>query len=148
MYNSSYSNQQCETIKHEDNFQLMKMLFPVHLYQGVCYESTLENRPIVQIKVSQAFKYTTEIELKYIFKFGMSEKIIMRSYEDARVAEIVYCTDFQQFIRLLGPRICPKVHLKTRSALNIFLHKLLSFLLKSGYNHNHWSLLSSNQSSK
>lgn len=143
MYNSLYTNELCETIKHEDNFQLMKMLFPVHLYQGVCYETTLGNRPVVQITVSQAFKYTTEIELKYIFKFGHSEKIIMRCYEDARVAEIVYCTDFQQFIRLLGPRVSPKVHLKTRSALNIFLNKLLNFLLKTGYNHNHWIQLSS-----
>ena len=143
MYNSPFINQKCETIRHEDNFQLMKMLFLVHLYQGVCYETTLGNRPVVQITVSQAFKYTTEIELKYIFKFGHSEKIIMRCYEDARVAEIVYCTDFQQFIRLLGPRVSPKVHLKTRSALNIFLNKLLNFLLKTGYNHNHWIQLSS-----
>jgi uncharacterized protein YqiB (DUF1249 family) len=143
MQNSPFINQKCETIRHEDNFQLMKMLFPVHLYQGVCYETTLGNRPVVQITVSHSFKYTTEIELKYIFKFGHSEKIIMRCYEDAKVAEIVYCTDFQQFIRLLGPRISPKVHLKTRSALNVFLNKLLNFLLKSGYNHNHWIQLSS-----
>ncbi len=143
MAQSIYTNKNCESIKHEDNFHLLQLLLPVHLYQGVCYQTTLDNHPVIQIIVSQAFKYTTEIELNYVFKFGHSEKIIMRCYEDAQVAEIVYCTDFQQFIRLLGPRINPKVHLKTRKSLNVFLNKFLNFLLKSGYNHNHWLLLSS-----
>lgn len=144
MLNSPFINPKCETIRHEDNFHLMKLLFPVHLYKSVVYQTTLENHPTIEIKITQAYKYTKEIELKYVFKFGASEKIIIRCYEDAQVAEIVYCTDFQQFIRLLGPRISPHVHLKTRSALNTFLNKLLNFLLKSGYNHNHWQQSSKN----
>ena len=138
MAQSIYTNKNCESIKHEDNFHLLQLLLPVHLYQGVCYQTSLDKRPIIKITVTQSFKYTKEIKLKYLFKFGHSEKVIIRYYEDAQVAEIVYCTDFQQFVRLLGPRVSPKLHLKTRRALNVFLNKLLNFLLKSGYNHNHW----------
>jgi uncharacterized protein YqiB (DUF1249 family) len=137
-YVTQYTNDKCETIKHEDNYHLLKLLLPVQLFEGVIYTSTVVNRPLLKIHVLKSFKYTTEIELSYIFKSHNSEKIILRSYEDAKVAEIVYCTDVQQFIRLLGPKIKPQVHLKTRASLNIFLAKLLHYLLKSGYNHNHW----------
>jgi uncharacterized protein YqiB (DUF1249 family) len=135
---SNYINLQCGSIAHENNYQLIKLLLPVQLYQGVSYQSALKHKPMVNIKVTQEFKYTTEIELNYQFSFGESEKLVLRVYNDAQVAEITYCTDFQQFIRLLGPKVNHKIHLETRASLNSFLSKLLHFLLKSGYNHNHW----------
>lgn len=135
---SNYTSAQCVSIKHESNYQMLKMLLPVHLYQGVSYQTALRHKPTIQIKVKEYFKYTTEIELAYAFSFGNSEKITIRLYEDAQVAEIVYCTNLQQFIRLLGNKIKPQVHFETRNSLTIFLQKLLTFLLKSGYNHNHW----------
>lgn len=140
---SNYSNLHCGSVAHENNYQLLKLLLPVQLYQGISYISALKHKPMISIKVTKEFKYTTEIELNYQFSFGESEKIVLRAYNDAKVAEIIYCTDFQQFIRLLGPKVNHKVHLETRTSLNVFLSKLLHFLLKSGYNHNHWVQLSS-----
>ncbi len=140
---SEFINPTCESIQHENNYQLLQLLLPLQLYKGIFYQSRVPNKPLVQVVVKEVFKYTTEIELSYLFTFGSSEKVVMRLYHDANVAEITYCTDLQQFIRLLGPKITPKTHLKTRSALNVFLNKLMLFLLKSGYNHNHWNQLPS-----
>jgi len=135
---SNYVTHNCVSIKHENNFQMLKILLPVQLFKSVCYHSSINNKPIIQIKVKECYKYTTELELSYLFSFGNSEKMTIRIYEDAQVAEIIYCTNLQQFIRLLGAKIKPQVHVETRANLTILLQKLLTFLLRSGYNHNHW----------
>ncbi len=137
---SNYINHNCVTLRHECNYQMLRLLLPVQLYKGVHYHSSIKHKPVLQIKVTECFKYTTQIELSYLFSFGNSEKITMRIYHDAQVSEIIYCTNLQQFIRLLGVKIKPQVHAQTRNALAVFLQKLLTFLLKSGYNHNHWQL--------
>ena len=142
---SRYSNNQCVSIQHEDNFQLLNLLLPKQLITNHCFKSSLENKPCLYINVVNKFKYTTELVFKYSFDFGHSEEIVVKLYNDAKVAEIVYCTDLQQFIRLLGPKICPKIHKQTRGSLNVFLNKWLSFLLKNNYNKNNWQRLCKNQ---
>ena len=138
MSQSNYSNNECVTIQHEDNFHLLHLLLPKKLTRHYCYHSTLENKPCLSVTVVNKYKYTTELVFKYSFEFGNSEEIVVKLYNDAKVAEIVYCTDLQQFIRLLGPKISPKVHKETRSSLNIFLNKWLCFLLQNNYNKNNW----------
>jgi len=146
--NKKYINKQCVSIQHEDNYQLLNLLVPEQIFGDHIYQSTLIKKPKLSLTVINKFKYTTELAFKYSFEFGNSEEIIVKLYHDAKVAEIVYCTDLQQFIRLLGPKICPKVHSETRSSLNIFLNKWLSFLLQNNYNKLNWNrgmVLSKNQ---
>ena len=136
---SAYANKSCVSIRHEDNFQLLNILLPIKMFEGRIYCSSIENKPRLIVKVINKYKYTTELEFCYDFESAQSEKIIVKLYHDAKVAEIVYCTDVQQFIRLMGPRICPKIHKQTRNVLNVFLNKWLNYLLKNGYSRNSWS---------
>ncbi len=133
-----YINQQCVSIQHEDNYQLLNLLLPGKLIENKQYKSKLFDKPQLNIKVVNQYKYTLELEFSYFFQFGQSETISIKLYNDAKVAEIVYCTDVQQFIRLMGPKICPKIHKETRNVLNIFLNKWLDFLLSNGYNSQQW----------
>lgn len=138
---NSYINKNCETIQHEDNYQLLNLLLPATLFSDGCFKSSVANKPKLIIQVINKFKYTTELAFKYSFDFGSSEEIVIKLYHDAKVAELVYCTDLQKFIRLLGPKISPKIHSKTRGSLNVFLNKWLNFLLQNNYNNTHWSRL-------
>ncbi|MCF6318979.1 MAG: DUF1249 domain-containing protein [Proteobacteria bacterium] len=135
---AQYINKQCMSVQHEDNYQLINMLLPVKLLENAHYKSKCFNQPQLNIQVINQYKYTTELEFSYLFEFGKSETISIKLYHDAKVAEIVYCTDVQQFIRLMGPKICPKIHKETRSVLNNFLNKWLNFLLNNGYNSQQW----------
>lgn len=137
---SAYINKTCVSIKHEDNFQLLNMLLPIKLIEGQSYYSNIKNRPNLIVEVTNKYKYTTELEFCYDFEFAQSEKILVKLYHDAQVAEIVYCTDVQQFIRLMGPKICPRIHKQTRNVLNVFLNKWLNFLLQNGYSKNSWRI--------
>lgn len=142
---NKYINESCESIQHEDNYQLLNLLIPTQICDDENYESTTLNKPKLFIHVINKYKFTIELAFKYSFEFGNSEEIIVKLYHDAQVAEIVYCTDLQQFIRLLGPKICPKIHSKTRSSLNVFLNKWLNFLLQNSYNNSNWKRLFKNQ---
>jgi uncharacterized protein YqiB (DUF1249 family) len=129
-------------IQHEDNFHLLHLLLPKKILENTKYISNIRNKPKLNIYVVNQYKYTLELEFSYQFSFGNSEKILVKIYQDAKVAEIVYCTDVQQFIRLMGPRICPKIHKETRNVLNKFLNKWLNFLMQNGYNSLSWKLSS------
>ncbi len=133
-----YINQKCVSIQHEDNYQLLSLLLPNKLIDNKQYQSQLVDKPQLNIQVINQYKYTLELEFCYLFEFGQSESITIKLYNDAKVAEIVYCTDVQQFIRLMGPKICPKIHKETRNVLNIFLNKWLNYLLNNGYATKHW----------
>jgi len=135
---AQYTNQKCVSIQHEDNYQLLKMLLPKKLIEHEQYQSQIFDKPQLNIKVLNQHKYTLELEFSYLFEFGRSESITIKLYNDAKVAEIVYCTDVQQFIRLMGPKICPKIHKETRNVLNVFLNKWLNYLLNNGYITTHW----------
>jgi uncharacterized protein YqiB (DUF1249 family) len=136
-----YINEKCVSIQHEDNYLLLGLLLPKKLIESYTYTSSLVDKPTLNITVINQYKYTLELEFSYAFDFGKSEKIHIKLYQDAKVAEIVYCTDVQQFIRLLGPKICPKIHKETRSVLNIFLNKWLNYLLQNNYSHNQWNTI-------
>jgi uncharacterized protein YqiB (DUF1249 family) len=136
---SNYINNNCVSIQHEDNFLLLGLLLPRNLNESVQYQSKLVNKPKLMISIINQFKYTTELEFNYLFNFGKSEKICIKLYHDAKVAEMVYCTNVHQFIRLLGPKIPPKIHMQTRYALNTFLNKWLNYLLKNGYRSELWN---------
>jgi len=138
---SEYINEKCVSIQHEDNYHLLGLLLPNKLIESYTYTSSLMDKPQLNIQVINNYKYTLELEFSYAFDFGKSEKILIKIYQDAKVAEIVYCTDVQQFIRLMGPKICPKIHKETRSVLNIFLNKWLNYLLQNNYSHNQWDTI-------
>jgi uncharacterized protein YqiB (DUF1249 family) len=133
-----YVNQNCLSIQHEDNYQLLRHILPAKLVEGYQLTSHLKDKPELVIRVKNIYKYTIEMEINYIFKFGKSETIALKMYQDAQVAEMVYCTNLQQFIRLMGPKISPKIHMQTRFALNNFLNKWLNYLLQNGYSKDNW----------
>ena len=133
-----YVNQDCLSIQHEDNYQLLSHILPTDLQQGFQLKSTLQGKPELMVVVKNNYKYTLELEINYVFKFGKSETIALKLYQDAQVAEMVYCTNLQQFIRLMGPKISPKIHMQTRNALNNFLNKWLNYLLHNGYSKDNW----------
>ncbi len=135
---SAYTNKKCDTLIHESNFQLFQLLLPEKFIEQYAFHSTVENKPQLIINVLNRYKFTSELSFHYAFEFGVSEEIVMKIYYDAQLAEIVYCTDLQKFKRLLGPKICPKVHKQTRSMLNAFLNRWLLYLLKNGYKKECW----------
>jgi len=139
---SKFINKDCVSIQHEDNYYLLGLILPSQLIESNIYQSSLTDKPQLNVNVINKFKYTIELEFSYMFKFGKSEKIHIKLYQDAKVAEIVYCTDVQQFIRLMGPRICPKIHKETRSILNVFLNKWLNYLIQNGYAKSKWDVSS------
>lgn len=139
---SDYTNKKCVSIQHEDNFHLLGLLLPIGIEEGRVYQSCNGDKPLLKLTINKKFKYTLELELHYVFRYAQSEKIAIKIYQDAQVAEMLYCTNLQKFIRLMGPKISPKTHMKTRTALNNFLNKWLSYLLKSGYSDRKWALQS------
>jgi len=134
----SYSNPQCISLLHEDNYLLLNMLLPEFSKVENNYKSTFSGKPLLSIKVLNRFKYTLEITMNYTFEFGDSEEIKIKIYHDANVAEIVSCSDLQEFIRLMGPKINYRIHAKTRASLTVFLNKWLCYLLKNGYHQSKW----------
>ncbi|HPI97022.1 MAG TPA: DUF1249 domain-containing protein [Gammaproteobacteria bacterium] len=139
---SEIVNPKCLTLRHENNFVMLQLLLPNHFKTGEKYISTAKNRPRLVMKIINCYKYTTEIIMNYEFDSQSSEEINIKIYHDAQLAEIVYCTDVQKFIRLLGPKVCPQIHKKTRTTLNTFLQKWLNFLLAKGYSGHLWQLIS------
>lgn len=139
---SEFINRNCLTVKHENNYFLLGILLPDLVSSNPIAESIVLNKPKLRLKLINQFKYTTELAMSYRFEFGKTEDINIRLYHDAQVAEIVYCTDVQKFIRQMGPRICPKIHKQTRVSLNIFLNKWIKYLLGNGYSKKKWVLLS------
>lgn len=137
---SNYINEQCVSIQHEDNYQMLCLLLPIKLLENQMYVSNIVDKPKLNIYVLNKYKYTTELEFRYQFEFGNSEKITIKLYNDAKVAELVFCTNVQKFIRLLGPRIAPEVHKQTRNTLNTFLNKWLNFLLQNNYSTNQFKI--------
>ncbi|MCB1604404.1 MAG: DUF1249 domain-containing protein [Xanthomonadales bacterium] len=121
---------------------MLQLLLPSRFKTGEKYISTAKNRPKLVMKIINCYKYTTEIIMNYEFDSQSSEEINIKIYHDAQLAEIVYCTDVQKFIRLLGPKVCPQIHKKTRTTLNTFLQKWLNFLLAKGYSSHSWQLIS------
>jgi len=138
---AQYINNKCVSLQHEDNFYLLQLLIPHQLEKNQTLICELKNKPKLILLVKDCFKYTVEFELKYQFKNSVSESVVIRNYLDAKVAELMYCTDFQRFIRLMGPKISPHVHFKTRMSLNRFLDKWLNYLLQNGYNASAWKSL-------
>ena len=136
-----YVNYKCVALQHEDNFHLLNLLCPENIEKNQPLVSTHSHRPKLIFKPLECFKYTHEFEMLYEFENSQSESVVIRSYLDARVAELMYCTDFQKFIRLLGPRVSPQVHFKTRMSLNRFLNKWLNYLLLNGYSSQKWEAI-------
>lgn len=135
---AQYINKKCESLQHEDNFYLLKLLLPNKFIENQKFKSQLKNKPELILTINKCFKYTVELNLQYQFKDSTSETVIIRSYQDAKVAELMYCTDFQIFIRLMGPKIPVKTHFNTRISLNRFLNKWLNFLTINGYSSRQW----------
>lgn len=136
---SNYINPKCVSIQHESNYFLLKLVLPELTHQS--FKSSVSNKPELHLEVLNSYKYTTELQLEYQFNHSKSESIVIRIYEDAKVAEIAYCTDFQEFVRKMGVKISPQVHFKTRVSLNSFLHKWLKYLLQNKYRSYHWQAI-------
>lgn len=125
---------------HEENYRMLELLMP-RKYECSCeYISLIKNHPILQLVIQQKHTYTTDISFEYQFENSDSDQIAIRIYHDAHVAELLYSTEFERQLRILGPNISSQLHAKTRTKQNIFLHKWLIYLLDVGYGVNQWRL--------
>ncbi|MCF6300965.1 MAG: DUF1249 domain-containing protein [Proteobacteria bacterium] len=132
------------TILHEDNFNMLTLLLPVDLQKTSCFTSCASNKPELRLRIVELFPYTTEFELKYHFEKMHSDSMVIRIYWDAKVAELLYSSEFEKRIRMLGPRIDIGTHAEIRCRQNIFLNKWLVFLIDNGYDANKWLKISKN----
>ncbi len=123
---------------HEFNHKLLLALLPDELTELSTYHSTLEHKPVLQIKVRARFKFTTEIAMCMVFDDAVSDALVIRVYHDARLAELVYSNEFEKQYRQLGGKVDIKNQADLRYSQNCFLNKWLIYLIENHYAKNRW----------
>ena len=123
---------------HEFNHQLIKRLLPDNLTQKVALCAKPNNKPTLQIKIREQFKFTTELSMCMIFADSVSDALVIRVYHDAQLAELVYSNEFEKQYRELGGRVDVRNQASLRYSQNCFLNKWLIYLLENGYQQNQW----------
>ncbi len=122
---------------HEFNHKLLLALLPSDL-QKATYHSTVRNKPRLQVKVREQFKFTTEIAMCMLFDDAVSDALVIRIYHDARLAELVYSNEFEKQYRQLGGRVDSKNQADLRYSQNCFLNKWLIYLLENQFSSTEW----------
>lgn len=123
---------------HEFNHKLLTSLLPTFNQAIDVYQSSLENKPTLQIKVRERFKFTTEISMCMLFDEAVSDALVIRLYHDAQLAELVYSNEFEKQYRQMGGKVDVHNQAKLRYSQNCFLNKWLIFLLENQFNSNTW----------
>lgn len=123
---------------HEFNHKLLHSLLPDFNQHLHVYHSTLENKPTLQVKVRERFKFTTEISMCMLFDDAVSDALVIRLYHDAQLAELVYSNEFEKQYRQLGGKVDSKNQANLRYSQNCFLNKWLIYLLQSGFTLDSW----------
>lgn len=122
---------------HEFNHKLLRALLPSDLQQTT-YHSTVSNKPLLQVKVREQFKFTTEIAMCMVFDDAVSDALVIRIYHDAQLAELVYSNEFEKQYRQLGGLVDSKNQADLRYSQNCFLNKWLIYLLENQFSRTEW----------
>ncbi len=136
------------TLLHEENHRLLKMLLPDSLRSGEEKVSCVPKKPRLSMRVDKVFPYTTELSLSYRFDAHPSDTLVLRIYWDARVAELLYSSEFERQIRRHGPYICTTTQAGLRISQNRFLQKWLVYLLDNGYRGCAWRAVDNTASTR
>ncbi|MGJ8664034.1 MAG: DUF1249 domain-containing protein [Marinicella sp.] len=125
---------------HEFNHRLLTALLPDLPDHPLTFHSSTENKPTLQVKVREQFKFTTEISMCMLFDEAVSDALVIRIYHDAQLAELVYSNEFEKQFRQLGGKVDINNQASLRYSQNCFLNKWLIYLLESGFDHCHWKI--------
>lgn len=122
---------------HEYNHKLLSKLLP-QMNNDNLYHSTVADSPILQIKVRERFKFTTELSMCMLFDEVVSDALVIRIYHDAQLAELIYSNEFEKQYRQMGGRVDINNQAQLRYSQNCFLNKWLIFLIEKGYGQDCW----------
>ena len=123
---------------HEFNHKLLNSLLPV-LTDGInVFHSTVENKPILKIKVRERFKFTTEVSMCMLFDEAVSDALVIRIYHDAQLAELIYSNEFEKQYRQMGGKVDINNQANLRYSQNCFLNKWLIYLLQNDFASTSW----------
>ena len=123
---------------HEYNHKLLLKLLPELNSQSNTYHSTVLSSAILQVKVRERFKFTTEISMCMLFDDVVSDVLVIRIYHDAQLAELIYSNEFEKQYRQMGGRVDVNNQANLRYSQNCFLNKWLIFLIEKGYCQQQW----------
>ena len=123
---------------HEYNHRMLEMLLPKDLPRASVIQSTVVDKPALQITYREHFKYTTELAMCMLFDEAVSDALVIRIYHDAQLAELVYSNEFENQYRQLGGQVDLRNQASLRYSQNCFLNKWLIYLLEQGYQQNQW----------
>ncbi|WP_395376375.1 DUF1249 domain-containing protein [Marinicella sp. W31] len=121
-------------------YRMLELLLPKQ-YEASCeYTSLLKKHPKLKLSIDAKHAYTSDLSLEYQFENHCSDRISIRMYHDAELAELLHATELERQLRLQGPMISTLTHARLRSKQSIFLHKWLIYLLDTGYGVCRWEL--------
>lgn len=123
---------------HEFNHRLLSALMPKAPQKRYTYQSTLKNKPTLQLTIRERFKFTTEISMCMLFDEAVSDALVIRIYHDAQLAELVYSNEFEKQYRQLGGKVDINNQANLRYSQNCFLNKWLIYLLENGFDKLQW----------
>lgn len=125
---------------HEFNYKLFQHLLPVQYAEHNTFQSTVAGKPILQLKVRERFKFTTELAMCMLFDDAVSDALVIRIYHDAQLVELVYSNEFEKQYRLMGGKVDMKNQASLRYSQNCFLNKWLIYLIQNGFHTQNWKI--------
>lgn len=125
---------------HEFNHKLLCSLLPAMSEEVNVYQSTLANKPTLQVTVRERFKFTTELSMCMLFDEAVSDALVIRIYHDAQLAELIYSNEFEKQYRQMGGKVDSKNQANLRYSQNCFLNKWLIYLLENHFNSSTWNM--------
>ena len=125
---------------HEFNHKLLNNLLPEFTAGVDVYHSTLENKPVLKIKIRERFKFTTEISMCMVFDDSVSDALVIRLYHDAQLAELIYSNEFEKQYRQMGGKVDINNQANLRYSQNCFLNKWLIFLIENNFTSTTWAV--------
>ena len=123
---------------HEYNHKMLMALLPNPSDHANVFLSTIDNKPKLQVKFRERFKFTTEISMCMLFADAVSDALVIRIYHDAQLAELIYSNEFERQYREMGGRVDVNNQANLRYSQNCFLNKWLIYLLGNGFEQNQW----------
>jgi uncharacterized protein YqiB (DUF1249 family) len=126
---------------HEFNHKLLCGLLPSSSDECDVHHSTVADKPTLQVKVRERFKFTTELSMCMLFDDAVSDALVIRIYHDAQLVELVYSNEFEKQYRRMGGKVDINNQANLRYSQNCFLNKWLIFLLQNGFDKKQWSAM-------
>jgi len=120
----------------ENYHRLARMFAPQTLAVGR-YRSSVDDGLDLFLEVVERHPYTMELHLTYALPDrdtgGLSPAAWLRTYSDARVAEVTHCHPGKRLWQELGPFLPAKTLFQNRMRMATFLNRWLEYLAEQGH---------------